>query len=140
MSQALQWLPDDAGEELDRAPEWQCEYDISWGLFEPRLPRRADDPKSRFSRLSAQWKNETAHYSMKWQIALHPAYLGIIGMGQDAIAFIMADLEQEPADLWSWALEAISGENPIPQEDRGDLVAEGQHWLRWAKNRGYSSR
>jgi hypothetical protein len=62
---------------------------------------------------------------------MHPAYQQIIGMGVDALPLILRELEREP-DHWFWALEAITGENPVPPTDRGRLNEMARAWLRWA--------
>ena len=87
-----------------------------------------------FARLADRWREETAHLSVMWQIAMHPAYQRIIGMGRDALPLIFARLRREP-DPWFWALEFITGEDPVPRLEKGDSEAEARRWLDWAKAR-----
>ena len=63
-------------------------------------------------------------------MAMHPAYQQIIGMGTPALPLIFQELQREP-DHWFWALGAITGENPVPEEDAGDLDAMTDAWLSW---------
>ena len=42
---------------------------------------------------------------------MHPAYQQIIGMGADAVPFILLEME-EHGGYWFWALSAITGQNP----------------------------
>ncbi len=64
-----------------------------------------------------------------------PAYQAIIGMGRTALPFIFEELHQRGGH-WFWALRAITGENPVPPEHRGNVEAMTQDWLRWARDRG----
>ena len=62
---------------------------------------------------------------------MHPAYQHVIGMGSLALPFILAELEREP-DHWFWALKAITGEDPVAEEQRGDVLGMTKTWLEWA--------
>ena len=57
----------------------------------------------------------TAMFSSITEIAMHPAYQQIIGMGSIAIPFIMRELENRPAH-WFWALKSITGEDPVSKK------------------------
>ena len=59
------------------------------------------------------------------EIADHPAYREIIAMGEPAIGLILAELETRP-DHWFEALRALTGEDPVPPEARGDAPGDGQ--------------
>ena len=90
---------------------------------------------SRFHALAAQWKEETRFLSSIHDMVTHPAYLQIIGMGQEALPLLIDELRREP-DHWFVALQAITGTNPIPPSARGDVDAMTQAWLDWAEKRG----
>jgi hypothetical protein len=66
----------------------------------------------------------------------HPAYQEIVAMGQEVVPLLLRDLEQEP-DHWFAALGAITGAQPVPPEDRGDIEKMAAAWLRWGKDHGY---
>jgi hypothetical protein len=66
---------------------------------------------------------------------MHPAYLKIIGMGWDAVPFLLQELKNEP-DLWFLALRSITDENPVTDEIRGNIKAMSKAWLTWAEERG----
>jgi hypothetical protein len=89
-----------------------------------------------FSALAEQWRRETAPLSSVTEIVLHPAYQRIIGMGQAALPFILADLAQQP-DHWFWALRAITAENPVAHEDAGNLGRMRDAWVRLGRERGW---
>jgi hypothetical protein len=89
------------------------------------------------SELAAEWKltrQKTSSSVVK--LAMHPAYQRIIGKGPAAIPFILGELERAP-DHWFWALHAITGEDPVAEEDRGDIHAMAHAWLEWGKRSGY---
>ena len=81
----------------------------------------ATDIEAQFERLATDWKHETAHLSSPVMIAEHRAYQEIIGMGKDAIPFILRDLEESPS-LWFWALRSIAGESPCVLRIAGMLT------------------
>jgi hypothetical protein len=89
-----------------------------------------------FSALADEWRRETAPLSSVTSLVLHPAYQRIIGMGRAALPLILAELSRQP-DHWFWALRAITGENPVTEEDAGDLRRMRDAWLRLAGQRGW---
>ncbi len=90
----------------------------------------------RFNRLVQQWREETAFSSSLLEMATHPAYQQIIGMGRVAIPFILRELSRQ-TDHWFWALKAITAEDTVPSEARGDLAKMAQAWLVWGARNGY---
>jgi hypothetical protein len=92
----------------------------------------------RFHDLARQWKEATIFTSSGTEMALHPAYQQIIGMGKDAIPLILEELQREE-DHWFWALQSITGDDPVPPSDRGQLPKMTGAWLRWARTNGYLS-
>jgi hypothetical protein len=94
------------------------------------------EAKQKFERLYAKWRDETEHYSRVEKRVLHKAYLSIIGMGPEAIPLILEQMRSEPDD-WFSALEAITEENPISEESRGDISEMTEAWLNWGRSRGY---
>ena len=95
----------------------------------------AEPLRGRFQALRGDWKSKTRHLSNTAQIALVFSYQQIIGMGPEVVPLILRDLERE-TDHWFWALEAITGENPVKQEDAGDMSASAQAWLDWGQRNG----
>ena len=71
-------------------------------------------------------------------MVLHPAYQQIVGMGAEALPFILAELERKP-EHWFWALRAITREDPVPPSHRGNVVLMARDWLQWAKRKGLCS-
>jgi hypothetical protein len=90
--------------------------------------------EDKFQRLKTEWLKAGQHLSKhNDQIILMP-YLQIIGMGPRAVPFLMTELRDQP-NWWFPALEAITGENPVASDNKGDLYAMAADWLRWWEER-----
>jgi hypothetical protein len=89
-----------------------------------------------FLELAEQWRRETGMMSLVTKMSMHPAYQRIIGMGQAVVPLILRELEQEP-DHWFWALQAITGANPVKSEQRGRLKQMAEAWIQWGRENGY---
>jgi hypothetical protein len=96
---------------------------------------RRDLRRERFRSLAQQWRIETQWLSSATDIAMHPAYQTIIGMGADALPMILEDLRQNSGH-WYWALKAISNEDPVMPCDRGSIKKMKDAWLLWGKTKG----
>ncbi len=94
------------------------------------------NPAIRFNTLKVDWEAGTAHLSSIAEIAMHPAYQQIIGMGTIAIPFILSELKKKPGH-WFWALKSITGEDPVLPQQRGRMKEMTEAWLRWGKEQGY---
>jgi hypothetical protein len=94
------------------------------------------DIETRFLELAQQWRRETGMMSLVTKMSMHPAYQRIIGMGQPVVPLILRELEQEP-DHWFWALQAITGANPVQPEQRGRLTQMANAWIEWGREHGY---
>jgi hypothetical protein len=97
---------------------------------------RAKETESEFNKLVTEWRSDRKATSSSTALAMHPAYQLIIGMGEKALPFIFADL-QRGIDHWFWALRAITRENPIPPESRGNMQEMANAWLNWGRDKGY---
>jgi hypothetical protein len=86
--------------------------------------------------LAERWRKETHLASAISTVFLHPAYQEIIGLGPAALPLILDDLAKTRAD-WFWALRAISGENPVPPEERGQIPRMTERWLEWGHRNGH---
>jgi hypothetical protein len=69
---------------------------------------------------------------------LHSAYQKIIGLGAAAVPLLLAELRREPDD-WFWALHAVTGADPVPEANRGNLPAMTEAWLQWGREKGYKT-
>jgi hypothetical protein len=91
---------------------------------------------ARFQSLATTWKQATGHLSNMTRKCQHPAYQQIIQMGLSAIAPILYDLKESHSH-WFWALSTITKENPISDEDAGNVPRMVEAWLQWGRARGY---
>lgn len=93
----------------------------------------------RFQDLFGAWREQRGATSSITKAALCPAYQSIIGMGEDVVPLILAQLDSEgdEPDQWFWALKAITRVDPVRAEDRGDFAKMAKSWLEWAENVGY---
>lgn len=90
----------------------------------------------RFSRLTIVWHEAVDHLSSTSARINHPAYQEIIAMGPAVVPLLLRDL-QDNLTHWFWALQKITGEDPVAAEDAGNISKMADAWLRWAKERGY---
>ncbi len=95
-----------------------------------------DELRQEFFRLAEQWAEETRGYSVGIEEIAHPAYLRIIGMGEQAIPWILDEMA-ERGGQWFVALQAITGANPIPDEDRGRRPKMRAAWFDWGRQHGW---
>jgi hypothetical protein len=90
-----------------------------------------------FSRLAADWKEDTRHWSSVTKMLAHPNYLRIIGLAtrsrQEVQRLLLRELRNEP-DHWFAALTAITGENPVSRDADFDQAVNS--WLQWGRERG----
>lgn len=91
--------------------------------------------RRKFARLARKWRRETAVLSSTSDIAMHPAYQAIIGMGEPAVPLILESLAHR-VDHWFWALEAITQDAPVPRRLKGDIEEMAQAWLKWGRGKG----
>lgn len=92
----------------------------------------------KFKKLAEQWKSETWFLSSVKEMSIHPAYQQIIGLGPDVIPLLLRELDQnDEPEHWFWALNAITGENPVAPEQRGILNEMKKAWIEWGKSKSY---
>ena len=109
----------------------------------PSLPKSRTPPSAspesveqRFRQLEAIWTAETGYLSSYTDIVEHPALREIIGLGQAVVPLMLRDLEERPR-LWVWALPTITGTDPVPPEDAGNIARMSAAWLQWGRANGY---
>lgn len=87
-----------------------------------------------FNSLVERWRKETRYVSTLSRMAMHPAYQRIIGFGREAVPLILRELQQRGGH-WLWALNAITGEDPAPDDATFDVAKEA--WLAWGRQHGH---
>lgn len=104
-----------------------------------QVPEPQGAVRQRFDRLVVEWKTGRGHSSKLKELATHPAYQQIIGMGESAVPFLLEEMKERP-DQWDWALRAITGTDPVPRESWGKLKEIAAAWIAWGEERGYIRR
>ena len=95
-------------------------------------PERLKEPDRGLAELAEEWRIGTRFTSSLTEMIAHPAYQQIIAIGLPALPFLLAELQRAP-DHWFWALGKITGENPVPDSDSGDLEKMTAAWLDWGR-------
>jgi hypothetical protein len=95
----------------------------------------ADELRTTFEELAAAWRERRRYLSFIRKMVVIPEYQRIIGLGRPVVPLLLRDLQREP-DFWFWALECITGEDPVPEGVRGDIRASANAWLEWGRERG----
>jgi hypothetical protein len=99
--------------------------------------QRKEILEPKFRQLLSEWKATRRSTSFARDLISHPAYLAIIGMGPDAVPLILKELETE-LDHWFVALKSISGQDPVPVENKGNMNEMRNAWLKWGHDKGYT--
>lgn len=88
----------------------------------------------KFKRLVAEWREESIFMSSMNEMVMLRSYLAIIGMGPSVVPLILNELKQRPTHLF-WALEIITGANPVSPDDEGRLDRMAAAWIKWGEEK-----
>jgi hypothetical protein len=91
--------------------------------------------EQQFNVLAEQWHNETGSHSSMTLRRRHPAYKAIVTLGWAAVPALLNALVAKP-DFWFPILRDITGENPVPPEERGFYDLMTDRWRVWGKQKG----
>ncbi|SRR6266404_4570335 len=92
------------------------------------------DLAAEFNKLAEKWYSDTARQSSVEEMVLHPAYQQIIGMGTDALPFVLRELKRTRAH-WLWALAMIvRDDHAKPGQSFREAV---DSWLEWGRSERY---
>lgn len=94
-----------------------------------------DAVKEKFNILKNKWISECRFISSASEIILNMNYQSIIGMGKAVVPILIEELRNSP-NQWFFALVAITGENPVPEELNGNMGKMIELWSEWGKKRG----
>lgn len=99
--------------------------------------KKADDELEReFRELADQWYEETMFLSSTSDILSKETYYQIVALGRKIIPLILCEL-QERGGHWFLALRVLTKDNPVRQEDRGNMRKMTQAWLDWGKEHNH---
>jgi hypothetical protein len=118
------------GQEMSDNSVVQTDREKSGALSEEALLER------RFEELARAWKADSLFMSSVTDMVNLPSYQEIIRMGPPVVPLLLRDLAKEP-NHWFMALYAITGADPIPPQDRGNVDRMAAAWLRWGRDNGY---
>ncbi|MCP5005757.1 MAG: hypothetical protein GY941_17745 [Planctomycetes bacterium] len=120
----------------DESKEIQKKSELLAEHYSLPISRQESEYTIKFQELKLIWEANTAILSSITEIAMHPAYQQIIGMGQSAIPLILEEMNEKPGH-WFWALKSITGEDPVLPEQRGRIKKMTEAWINWGRNQGY---
>jgi len=86
--------------------------------------------------LRDRWKEETLFVSSGTLLISNSAYKSIIHMGRLTIPWIFREMKKND-DHWFYALEKITGTNPIKPENVGIIEKMKEDWFNWASQNDY---
>lgn len=89
-----------------------------------------------FRKHKKKWLRETRHLSSPIDRYMHPSYVRIIGLGPSVLGILFADLKAEKND-WFYALQYISGSNPVTSAIAGDFAKMVEAWIKWGEENSY---
>jgi hypothetical protein len=101
----------------------------------PSMPP-GETVEERFRRLEATWMSEVGYSSSSTELRNHPAFQEILSLGEAVVPLMLRDVEERPR-LWVWALPRITGADPVPASDRGNIAKMSEAWLQWGRAHGY---
>ena len=87
-----------------------------------------------FHTLAREWKKACSVCSSTSAMTSHPAYQAIIQLGPAVVPLLLEELAQERVH-WFEALKTITGEDPVPPADWGNIPAMSSAWLAWGRSR-----
>ncbi len=90
--------------------------------------------EKQFNEYAKKWKTETGGHSVTVHKVYNINYLQIIGMGKNALPFILKDLQKGP-EHWFTALQVITKDNPVPREDMGNFGKMAKAWVTWGREK-----
>lgn len=91
------------------------------------------DAYRKFLKLKDRWLKETVFVSSSVEKVSNSAYKEIISFGNVALPWIIRDLKKTNSH-WFYALEKISGKNPIKEENIGYVIKMKEDWINWAND------
>jgi hypothetical protein len=90
--------------------------------------------RKKFYRLLRSWRNATEVESSLSNTVMNPAYQKILGMGHDAVPYILKELRRGSPLWWFWALEYITEANPVRSKYKGKVREMAKCWITYLEN------
>jgi hypothetical protein len=99
------------------------------------IPLAVVNTKARFFKLADEWSEKTMHVSSVSDLINDPSYQQIIGLGWDALPYLLDDLRRNKR-FWFPALAAIAGVRPFDPGDLSNPRRMTEAWLKWGRRKG----
>jgi hypothetical protein len=95
--------------------------------------------EEKFNEYANKWERETRYVSSVTEKIMNPNYQAIINMGLASprltLSLLLRDMKTT-GRTWFTALARISKQNPVKQEDAGNVKKMTKAWLKWGKSEG----
>lgn len=117
-----------------RANRWKTESHMAT-LTVPETPQASETDRAlerEFRQLADQWYEETRFLSSTSEIVSKETYYQIVALGRRVIPLILQEL-QERGGHWFLALRALTKDDPVNPQDRGNMRKMTQAWLDWGR-------
>lgn len=85
--------------------------------------------------LMKSWIEERRPSAKVAKMIQHPAYRRLVSFGNAVVPLLLNELRREP-DHWFHALHQITGANPVPDSDRGNVSMMAAAWVKWGQSHG----
>lgn len=123
---SITFVEDNPSEPKDSA-DYRSAFILTTGHVQPK--------KLTPSEIVKEWQAETAIQSSVTARITHPLFLRLIGIGESAIPDLLERIKSDPArsSYLLIALQAITGENPVPADQMSDASACRERWLEWGR-------
>ena len=99
---------------------------------EPDNSETSQNVREEFDQLRDAWLRKGARKGVLRDMVMLPEYQRIIGLGMPVVPLIIDSLRKKPHH-WSWALTAITGENPAAGSTT--LKEAAERWITWYDSR-----
>jgi hypothetical protein len=116
---------------IKKNTEYTRDVFVEGSVFVKEMYKR--ELRVKFDSYTITWLNETMFTSSSSEIFSNNAYRSIIGLGTEVIPLIIEDLKINDYH-WFYALESLTGVNPIQKEHRGVIQLMKEDWLNWAED------
>lgn len=83
-----------------------------------------------------EWLDSSRYSSNTFPTTDHPAYLKILSYGDLIIPLLLNDMREHQTH-WFFALNDLTGINPVRPENRGNIDRMINDWLAWGAQAGY---
>lgn len=117
-------------------PALLSESNTSFSSYAIVPEKSVDTLQGRFEHLVHDWMRDIRFTNSMDEIVKSKSLQSIIGLGTVAIPMILEDLQKSPKH-WFYALQKVTGENPVAKKYAGNLEKMTEIWVKWGKKKGY---